>query len=464
MPVPVPISDCTDEMPAQEIIFEDHESGRTMEGALERGFLEAALDAIVIVDEQGRVVEFNPSAEQTFGYLREEVVGQALSELIVPPSLRDRHQRAFDRFVTTRQKRVFGQRIELTAMGADRREFPVELTLSKVEGEPLLICGAIRDLSEEKQLKDDLRRLAHEQAALRQVATLVAQGASPTEVFSAVAEGVAEVLGVPGINMIRFDSGSTATKIAGWGIAPFDLGSHFGLDDPSVIASVARAGRPARIDNYVEASGPFAEMALEAGLKSGIGTQILVDGTAWGAIIAYSAFTDRFSDDAESRLSRFTELVATAISNMQALDRLHDLVAEQAALRRVATLVARATDPQEIFDAACGDMGEVLGASRARVVHYTAEGFGHILGGWWLEGAKISWDIRSLSMLTPSRRQSRKRLLRTAPSAATGFRASVDTRSALPSWWRMDYGGPSLSRLTTSCPLVVKRPLPGSPK
>ena len=76
-----------------------------MEGALDRGFLEAALDAIVIVGEQGQVVEFNPSAEQIFGYLREEVLGHTLSELIVPPSLRDRHQRAFDRFVATRRKK-----------------------------------------------------------------------------------------------------------------------------------------------------------------------------------------------------------------------------------------------------------------------------------------------------------------------------------------------------------------------
>ena len=182
MPEPVVTSHPTAGMPREDI-SKDHETERVIEGALERGFLEAALDAIVIVDARGQVVEFNPSAEQIFGYLRQQVVGRTLSELIAPPSQRDRHQRAFDRFVTTREKRIFGQRIELTAMGADSREFPVELTLSKVEGEPLLICGAIRDLSEEKQLKEDLRRLADEQAALRKVATLVAEGASPAGSF-----------------------------------------------------------------------------------------------------------------------------------------------------------------------------------------------------------------------------------------------------------------------------------------
>ena len=107
--------------------------------------------------------------------------------------------------------------------------------------------------------------------------------------------------------MIRFDSDSTATKIAGWGIAPLDVGSHWALDDPSVMASVARGGRPTQFDSYADTTGPFSKIALEAGLGSGVGAPILVDGTTWGAIIAYSAFHHRFFDDAESRLSQFTD-------------------------------------------------------------------------------------------------------------------------------------------------------------
>jgi PAS domain S-box-containing protein len=373
-------------------------SGRAGERPLDRGFLEAALDCIVVIDEKGCVVEFNASAEETFGYSRDEALGRPLADLIIPPSLRVQHRRAFDRFVRTREKTRFGQRIELTGMHADGREFPVELALSQVEGEPLLICGAIRDISEETRLKEDLRRLADEQAALRHVATLVAKGASPREVFSAVAEGVARVLEVPGINMVQFDQESGATKIAGWGTAPLDVGSHWNLDDPSIMALLADGGHPARIDNYEETRGEFATIASKAGIKSGIGAPILVDGASWGAIIAYSAGPERFPDNAESRLLRFTELVATAISNVQARDRLNDLVEEQTALRRVATLVASATDPQHVFQLACAEACRLLGGNQGIVVHYTPEGHPEVRGtSQDLAQERVSLGSRSLA-------------------------------------------------------------------
>ena len=102
-----------------------------------------------------------------------------MAELIVPPSLRERHIAAFARFVRTRDGSMLGRRVELTGMRADGSEFPVELTLSQVGAEPVLICGALRDISAAKQAEDRLREVAEEQAALRQVATLVAYESSP---------------------------------------------------------------------------------------------------------------------------------------------------------------------------------------------------------------------------------------------------------------------------------------------
>ena len=104
-----------------------------------RAYLDAALDCVIIADASGRVVEFNPVAERTFGYTREEALGRTLAELIVPPSLRERHSNAFARFVETREKRLFGRRLEVTGMRADGTEFPVELALGQVSGEPVLI-------------------------------------------------------------------------------------------------------------------------------------------------------------------------------------------------------------------------------------------------------------------------------------------------------------------------------------
>src|SRR3954467_13156587 len=157
------------------------ERGLRRRGAGERlsAYLEAAIDCVIVADASGRIVEFNPAAERTFGYSRTEALGRTMAELIVPPSLRERHTAAFARFVKTREGSMLGRRVELTGMRADGSEFPVELARSQVEAEPVLIRGALRDISATKRAESHLRERAEDQAALRQVATLLASESSP---------------------------------------------------------------------------------------------------------------------------------------------------------------------------------------------------------------------------------------------------------------------------------------------
>jgi PAS domain S-box-containing protein len=354
-----------------------------------RAYLQAALDCVVVADGQGHVVEFNPAAEQTFGYSREEALGKPLSELIVPPSLRERHVRALATFAATRVPTILGRRLELTAMRADGSEFPMELVLSQVGGEPLLVCASIRDLSDTKRAENDLRALAGEQGALRSVATLVARSAPPAEVFAAVAAGVADVLGVPAVNVLRFEPNGTATKIGGWGEGPFTLGQSVSLDQPSVMASVVRTGRPDRCDDYAAAPGAFAALVTALGLRSGVGAPIILGGHTWGVVIAYSAAETPHSTAAEERLTRFTELVATAISNEQARDDLRGLAEEQAALRRVATLVARGTEAQVVFDAVCVETAQLTGATHVNLAHFMPGGVNLTEAGWSLHDTHL---------------------------------------------------------------------------
>ncbi len=111
--------------------------------------LEAALDAIVTMDGEGRIVDFNAAAERTFGWGREEARGRVLSELIIPPALRERHETALARYLATGEATVLGRRLELSALRRDGSEIPVELTVSRadVDGEPLFV-GYLRDLTE----------------------------------------------------------------------------------------------------------------------------------------------------------------------------------------------------------------------------------------------------------------------------------------------------------------------------
>lgn len=127
-----------------------------------RSVIDGALDAILTIDDDGRLVEFNPAAERMFGYQKEQVLGRTLSEIIVPPRLRKAHEEGYKRFVLTNQKHLFNQRVELTAMRSDGSEFPVELTLTALKEDGLsLVTGFIRDISEQKKARQEIENFAY---------------------------------------------------------------------------------------------------------------------------------------------------------------------------------------------------------------------------------------------------------------------------------------------------------------
>jgi len=120
--------------------------------------LDSALDCIVTIDDQGRITEFNPAAEKTFGYRRGEVLGRHMADVIIPPSLREKHRQGFARHLATGEARVLGRRIELTAVRADGSEFPVELAITRIplDGPPSF-TGFLRDITEHKRNENALR-------------------------------------------------------------------------------------------------------------------------------------------------------------------------------------------------------------------------------------------------------------------------------------------------------------------
>lgn len=149
------------------------------EMARKAAITDSALDCIVIVDHEGRIIEFNPAAEVTFGYTKVEVVGKTLVEVIVPPALRDAHRRGFERYLRTGESRVLGRRIEMTAMRADGHEFPTELTITRLpSGGPPVFTGFLRDITASKQSEEALAELRSQLAHAARVTTLGTLAAS----------------------------------------------------------------------------------------------------------------------------------------------------------------------------------------------------------------------------------------------------------------------------------------------
>ena len=122
-----------------------------------RAMLDAALDAVVMMDERGRVLVWNPAAEATFGYPAAEAIGRDMAELIVPPSLRMSHRRGLARFLDTGEATVLDRRLELKGMRKDRSEFPVELTITRIDlPGPARFTGYLRDISARKGAEAEL--------------------------------------------------------------------------------------------------------------------------------------------------------------------------------------------------------------------------------------------------------------------------------------------------------------------
>src|SRR3954452_3638310 len=192
--------------------------------------------------------------------------------------------------------------------------------------------------------RDALHALADEQAALRRVATLVAQDVPPEELFGAVAGEVGVLLGADLGGMIRYEGVEMVTAVATWAAVgehpPVPERWQIEPGDPAWLILESRAAT--RVEDWASVPGPFAEAVRSGfGVTSSVGCPIVVQGRLWGALAIHSKQSRPLPPDIESRIAQFTDLVGTAIANAESRERADRLAEEQAALRRLATLVAR---------------------------------------------------------------------------------------------------------------------------
>src|ERR1035438_8551064 len=218
---------------------------------------------------------------------------------------------------------------------------------------------------------EELQSLAKSQGALRRVATLVAQGAEPKDVFTAVAVEAARILRVSAVSLISYDPDTEMfTKIFGTHgerSAVAD-GTTWPVDECPEGALAVRTGRPARVDDWTAIPGEIAARHRAEGFGQAVAAPIIVDGAIWGHIAAYGEASEILPPGSETRLADYTNLMASAIANAQARDELRALAEQQgAALRRVATLVAQQAPAAAIFNAVAREASRALGVPRVDV-------------------------------------------------------------------------------------------------
>ena len=222
------------------------------------------------------------------------------------------------------------------------------------------------------QAREELATLADEQAALSRVAVAVATEEDPERLFNAVSEEIGRLFGARVAATVRYVGDADGAEIVGgWerdgrlDAAP--LGALVPLPG-GAIARVAGTGRTARIDRENEPSD-LQEHMVAAGVSSGVAAPILVSGRLWGATSITIDGPERFPPDAETRLEKFTNLVAVALANAEAREELAALAHEQAALSRVA--VAAATErPAQLFDIVTEEVGRLFGGRWAATIRF----------------------------------------------------------------------------------------------
>jgi PAS domain S-box-containing protein len=333
---------------------------------LDRIFLLSS-DLIAVANLDGYFTRVNPAVMRILGYTEEEFLGRPYLDFVHPG---DQNRTA----------------AEAAAVGQGKTTPPYENRYVRKDGsyrvlewtstpaaEESAIYAMARDVTDRHQAKAELARLAGEQAALRRVATLVAKETSLAEVFTKVAEEVADVVGDVDCGLWREDGDGTITAVAVSGThagAGIGVGARYTLDGDSVVARALREGRSSRMADYSAATGSAATSARALGIRSAVACPIVVGGRAWGAMVVMTYDDERFPPETETRIAQYGDLVATAIANTEARSEVERLAAEQTALRRVATLVAEGASPAAVFDAVAGEMKGLLGADHVVVCRY----------------------------------------------------------------------------------------------
>jgi GAF domain-containing protein len=240
------------------------------------------------------------------------------------------------------------------------------------------------------QARVELRGYAEEQSVLRRVATLVARGAPPEDVFAAVAAEEGRLLGTDVTVITRYNRDGTGTVVGSWsntGVpSPFRAGTLVPVSGRNVVSEVYETGQAVRMDDYTEAHGGVADDVRGWGVRSAIGAPITIEGRLWGAISMGFTRPEPLLPRAEIRLAAFTELIATAVANAQTRVELRGYAEEQSALRRVATLVARAAPSETVFAAVAEEAGKLLQVDFTVIVRYDADGAATAVGQWAGDG------------------------------------------------------------------------------
>ena len=283
----------------------------------DRALLDAIPDLMYRVSRDGTCLDVRAEDPATLFNPPEEMIGRDVRELL-PAEIAEAILSCAVRALDTGEISTVEYEAEFDGV---RRCFESRM----VPSGPDEVVAIRRDFTERRRAQTEERRLAEEQAALRRVATLVAGDSPPEQVFQAVTEEVARLLGIRDAVLERFEERDRATLVGRYGVwadSDFEVGKTTPLEDGLAATKVRQTGGPAHSDNFEDLASKFAARIRDLGYRSSFGVPINVGGATWGVLVAALGANESLPPDTERRMQAFAELVALAVASAQARQEL----------------------------------------------------------------------------------------------------------------------------------------------
>jgi diguanylate cyclase (GGDEF)-like protein/PAS domain S-box-containing protein len=332
---------------------------------LKDAIIRSALDCVVVIDREGKIVEFNPAAELTFHLKYSDVLGKPMADLIIPPRLRDAHHRGFAHLLATGEGPILGKRIELAAIRADGTEFPIELTVSATGSwETPSFTAYIRDITERIQAEISITRLNRVHAVLSGINTTIVRVKHRQELFDEACRIAVEhgKFGMAWIGMVDWKA-MDVTSLAWAGPDTAQLLRspkiliHEDLPEGRGLIAKAVKSRLPAYDNDIAKSpdvgGTRRTEAIGLGYRSFIALPLVVEARVVGVLSLFAKEADFFNVEELKLLTELAGDISFALEHLARQEKLEKLSRIRAVMSEINAAIVRIRDRQALFDEAC---------------------------------------------------------------------------------------------------------------
>ena len=329
-----------------------------------RLIIDTALDAVIAINSQGEITEWNPQAEIIFGWSHQEAIGRALADLIIPRQYRDAHARGLKQFLATGEGSLLNRRIEVTALRRDGHEVPIELSISPAKkGEAYTFSAFVSDITERKRAENEIRLLARLQAVVAELGQRALHSDRYENVLDEAVNLVAQVLDVDYCNVMELLPGGEELLLrAGVGWKEGYVGQARVKSRDSQPGYTVRSDHPVIVDDAATETR-FVPLPLlfNESVVSSMSVVVSTSEGPYGALGVHTRRRRTFTKDEVNFLQAVANVLGSAIERKRAEAQLLRINRANRALSKCNEALVRATDEATLLQQICQIVVEEAG-------------------------------------------------------------------------------------------------------